>query len=92
MKATYTISHENLEALNTRIEILENQCRLALNERDQFQAMVKELSDILDAELPCDVRVPPATTVRQGIRFRVLISCINARDPEKEYTFNKANQ
>jgi hypothetical protein len=40
---------------------------------------IERLRAILDAKLPCDVRVAPATVIRQGCTISTLITSIDQR-------------
>jgi hypothetical protein len=51
------------------------------NQIDTLTARVAELEAKLEAKLPCDVHLPPATIVRAGCSVKTLLSDIETRRP-----------
>ena len=46
---------------------------------DHIEGMKAALASLLDAKLPCDVRLPPATTIREGCDTGTLLMAIDIR-------------
>jgi hypothetical protein len=55
-----------------------------LNQIDTLTTRLAELEAKLEAKLPCDVHLPPATIIRAGCSVETLLSDIETRRPAAE--------